>query len=107
MNLAHCKCKRVYGYRRFSRLQWVPFIFSTSNLIYIVMVFLGHVYYNADLEQDRTHLTLVTQQTEVDRLLREEQAGFWKERSCTEQIATLRVIIEQSWSGILLFTLLS
>ena len=34
--------------------------------------------------------------TEVDRLLREEQAGFRKERSCTDHIATLRVITEQS-----------
>ena len=32
----------------------------------------------------------------VDPNLRENQAGFRKERSCTDQIATLRVIIEQS-----------
>jgi len=29
-------------------------------------------------------------------LLRDEQAGFRRERSCTDQIATLRIIIEQS-----------
>ena len=28
--------------------------------------------------------------------MREEQAGFRQERSCTDQIATLRIIIEQS-----------
>ena len=33
---------------------------------------------------------------EVDRLLSEEQAVFRRERSCTDQIATVRVIIEQS-----------
>ncbi|KAJ8386311.1 hypothetical protein AAFF_G00175070 [Aldrovandia affinis] len=33
--------------------------------------------------------------TEVDNILREEQAGFWKGRSCSEQIFTLRNIIEQ------------
>ena len=32
----------------------------------------------------------------VDNRLRDEQAGFRKERSCTDQIATLRIIIEQS-----------
>ncbi len=32
----------------------------------------------------------------VDELLRDHQAGFRKERSCTDQIATLRIIIEQS-----------
>ena len=31
-----------------------------------------------------------------DSLLRDEQAGFRRERSCTDQIATLRIIIEQS-----------
>ena len=34
--------------------------------------------------------------TKIDRLLREEQAGFRNERPCTDHIATLRVIIEQS-----------
>ena len=33
---------------------------------------------------------------EVDRELRDHQAGFRKERSCTDQIATLRIILEQS-----------
>ena len=32
----------------------------------------------------------------LDSLLRDEQAGFRQERSCTDQIATLRIIIEQS-----------
>ena len=32
----------------------------------------------------------------VDVLLRDQQAGFRKGRSCTDQIATLRIIIEQS-----------
>ena len=32
----------------------------------------------------------------LDSLLRDEQAGFRRERSCTDQIATLRIIIEQS-----------
>ena len=32
----------------------------------------------------------------VDAKLREEQAGFRKNRSCTDQIATLRIILEQS-----------
>ena len=33
---------------------------------------------------------------EVEAVLRDEQAGFRQERSCTEQIATLRMILEQS-----------
>ena len=32
----------------------------------------------------------------LDSLLRDEQDGFRRERSCTDQIATLRIIIEQS-----------
>ena len=32
----------------------------------------------------------------VDLLLRDMQAGFRKERSCTDQIVTLRIILEQS-----------
>ena len=32
----------------------------------------------------------------VDNLLRDEQAGFRKNRSCADNIATLRIIIEQS-----------
>jgi len=35
----------------------------------------------------------------LDSLLRDEQAGFRCERSCTDQIATLRIIIEQSLNG--------
>ena len=33
---------------------------------------------------------------EVEAILRDEQAGFRQERSCTDQIATLRMILEQS-----------
>ena len=33
----------------------------------------------------------------VDECLGDEQAGFWLGRSCVDQIATLRVIIEQSF----------
>ena len=33
---------------------------------------------------------------EVDKTLREEQAGFRQDISCTDQIATLRIIVEQS-----------
>ena len=53
-------------------------------------------------------ILLERMQTEVDRLLREEQAGFRKERSCTDHIATLRVIIEQSleWNSPLYITFL-
>ena len=36
---------------------------------------------------------------EVDKTLREEQAGFRQDRSCTDQIATLRIIVEQSIEG--------
>ncbi|VDP46613.1 unnamed protein product [Schistosoma curassoni] len=32
----------------------------------------------------------------VDAQLRDKQAGFLKDRSCTDQIATLRIIVEQS-----------
>ena len=32
----------------------------------------------------------------TDKLLREQQAGFRKHRSCTDQITTLRIILEQS-----------
>ena len=38
-------------------------------------------------------ILLERMKTEVDRLLREEQVGFRKERSCTDHIATLRVIL--------------
>ena len=32
----------------------------------------------------------------LDSRLRDEQAGFRKERSCCDQIATMRIIVEQS-----------
>ena len=32
----------------------------------------------------------------VDPILRDQQAGFRQDRSCTDQIATLRIIVEQS-----------
>ena len=32
----------------------------------------------------------------IDAQLRDEQAGFRKDRSCTDQIAALRIIVEQS-----------
>ena len=34
--------------------------------------------------------------TEVDKTLRDEQAGFRQERSSVDQIATLRIIVEQT-----------
>ncbi|XP_056017329.1 uncharacterized protein LOC130053785 [Ostrea edulis] len=34
--------------------------------------------------------------TALDKTLREEQAGFRQDRSCTDHIATMRIIIEQS-----------
>ena len=34
--------------------------------------------------------------TGVDAKLRDHQAGFRKNRSCTDQVATLRIIVEQS-----------
>ena len=43
----------------------------------------------------------------VDPQLRDQQAGFRRNRSCADQIASLRIIIEQSLSGILLCTLIS
>ncbi|VDP81931.1 unnamed protein product [Schistosoma mattheei] len=36
-----------------------------------------------------------TEEDAVDAQLRDQQAGFRKDRSCTEQIATLRIIVEQ------------
>ena len=32
----------------------------------------------------------------VDQTLRDQQAGFRQDRSCTDQIATQRIIVEQS-----------
>ena len=40
---------------------------------------------------------LVRMRTAVDILLRDQQAGFRKDRSCIDQIRTLRVNIEQSF----------
>ena len=34
--------------------------------------------------------------TTLDKRLRDEQAGFRQDRSCTDHIATMRIIIEQS-----------
>ena len=42
------------------------------------------------------HIILQRLKKEVDKLLRDEQAGFRQERSCIDQIATLRIIIEQT-----------
>ena len=44
----------------------------------------------------------------VDNLLRDEQAGFRKNRSCADNIATLRIIIEQSleWNSPLYINLI-
>lgn len=37
----------------------------------------------------------------IDRVMRDEQAGFRKDRFCIDQIATLRIIVEQTieWSS--------
>ncbi|XP_059146612.1 uncharacterized protein LOC131934570 [Physella acuta] len=43
-----------------------------------------------------TRVILDRMKEAVDLKLREEQAGFRKERSCTDQIATLRIIVEQT-----------
>ena len=39
----------------------------------------------------------------IDPQLREQQAGSRKNRSCTDKIATLRIILSSPWSGIHLF----
>ena len=41
------------------------------------------------------HIILDRIQETVDKKLRKEQAGFRKDKSCTDHIATLRIIIEQ------------
>ena len=43
-----------------------------------------------------TRIILERMKGEVDKTLREEQAGFRQDRSCTDQIAALRIIVEQS-----------
>nr|KAG5712555.1 hypothetical protein BaRGS_011529 [Batillaria attramentaria] len=43
-----------------------------------------------------TRIILERLKTALDKTLREEQAGFRNDRSCTDHIATMRIIIEQS-----------
>ena len=43
-----------------------------------------------------TRIILERMKKSIDQKLRDEQAGFRKERSCINQIATLRVIVEQT-----------
>ena len=43
-----------------------------------------------------TRILLDRMKGTLDEKLREEQAGFWKNKSCTDHIATLRIIIELS-----------
>ena len=43
-----------------------------------------------------TKIILEQMKDAIDNVLRDEQAGFRKERSCADQIATLRIIVEQS-----------
>ena len=52
------------------------------------------------------HIILHRIKKEVDTILRDEQAGFRQERSCADQIATLRIIIEQTieWQSSLYLT---
>ena len=47
-----------------------------------------------------TRVILNRMKVAVDKALRDEQAGFRKDRSCINQIATLRIIVEQTieWS---------
>ena len=48
-----------------------------------------------------TRVILTRMKVAVDEALRDEQAGFRKDRSCRDQIATLRIIAEQTigWSS--------
>ncbi|XP_059159472.1 uncharacterized protein LOC131943390 [Physella acuta] len=43
-----------------------------------------------------TRIILERLRDALDKKLRQEQAGFRQDRSCTDHIATLRIIIEQS-----------
>ncbi|VDP74975.1 unnamed protein product [Schistosoma curassoni] len=56
-------------------------------------------------QYQRKSSTVFLNQTKdaVDTQLRDQQAGFRKDRSCTDQIATLRIIVEQSveWNSLL------
>ena len=46
--------------------------------------------------KDLNRVTLDTLKTGVDAKLRDHQAGFRKDRSCNDQITTLRISVEQS-----------
>nr|KAG5708273.1 hypothetical protein BaRGS_021207 [Batillaria attramentaria] len=48
------------------------------------------------MEQISEKITAVLLKTALDKTLWEEQAGFRNDRSCTDHIATMRIIIEQS-----------
>ena len=50
-----------------------------------------------------TRVILNRMKVAVDEALRDEQAGFGKDRSCIDQIATLRILVEQTidWSSLL------
>ena len=50
---------------------------------------------NVTLKKVFIRIILDTIKSAVDELLR-DQAGFRKERLCTDQIATLRIIIDQT-----------
>ena len=43
-----------------------------------------------------TKIILERMKDAIDNVLRDEQAGFRKKRSCADQIATLRIVVEQS-----------
>uniref|UniRef100_A0A0B7BMY3 Reverse transcriptase domain-containing protein n=2 Tax=Arion vulgaris TaxID=1028688 RepID=A0A0B7BMY3_9EUPU len=43
-----------------------------------------------------TRVILDRMKDAIDQRLRDEQAGFRKDRSCNDQIATLRIIVEQT-----------
>ena len=43
-----------------------------------------------------TRIMLERLKTTLDKRLRDEQAGFRQDRSCTDHVATMRIIIEQS-----------
>ena len=43
-----------------------------------------------------TRIILERLKTALEKTLRDEQAGFRQDRSCTDHIATIRIIVEQS-----------
>ena len=47
-------------------------------------------------DPQQSHLGQTENRGGWDAKLRDHQAGFRKDRSCTNQIATLRIIVEQS-----------